>query len=40
MFAELKDVLTRSHRTIAADAAGLLSLVAMFILALNLTNLI
>ncbi|MFO1173829.1 MAG: hypothetical protein U1E48_01285 [Paracoccaceae bacterium] len=39
MIAELKDALFRSQPTLAADAVGVLSLVAMFILALSLTNL-
>jgi len=40
MFADIKETLKRSHSTLAADAAGLLSLIAMFVVAMNLTNLL
>ena len=39
MFTDLKDALKRSHSTMVADTAGLLSLIAMFVMGMNLTNL-
>lgn len=39
MFADLKDALKRSQSTLVADTAGLLSLIAMFVMGMNLTNL-
>jgi len=39
MFTDIKDALKRSHSTLVADAAGLLSLIAMFVVGMNLTTL-
>lgn len=39
MFTELKDALTRTRGTLAADAFGLLSLISLMIVALSLTSL-
>lgn len=37
---DLQDAFARSHRTILTDAVGILSLVAMLVVALNLPDLI
>ena len=36
MLADIKDAVSRSHKTLAADALGLVSIFAMFLVALNL----
>lgn len=40
MLNELKEVLARSQPTLLQDAAGLVSLIAMFVVGMNLTDLI